>query len=48
MLTEGEYINYVMLYTDSMLRISVNYCKTMQDAAYGLSGTGTYAKSGRE
>lgn len=32
MLTEGEYINYVMLYTDSMLRISVNYCKTMQDA----------------
>ena len=32
MLSEGEYADYVRLYADSMLRIAVNYCKTMQDA----------------
>lgn len=32
MLSEGEYINYVRLYADSMLRIAVNYCKTIPDA----------------
>lgn len=32
MLSEGEYADYVRLYADSMLRIAVNYCKTIPDA----------------
>ena len=33
--SEEEYVSYVVQYSDMVLRIAVNYCKELPDAARG-------------